>query len=281
MRRILLLLALAVATGLGAGTASAQTLERLKAGEPLRIGIRVDALPFSYIQDEKPGGFTVQLCRAVAGEIGQDAGLDRLKVQYVTVDTTERFQAVADGRIDLLCGASTATLKRRQLVDFSIPFFIDGASVLVRADGPEGFADLAGKRIGVRRSTSTADRLAATLTEVGIDAQIVPVDVHDEGISRLESGDIDAYFADRAILQFLLLERGMPMAFQLSDQYFSYEPYALALPRGDSDFRLAVDSALSRIYRSGAIDEIFDSTFGNAQRSELLNALYVISALPE
>lgn len=275
-----LLLSLCLLAG-AAGAAEAQVIERLRSGEPLRLGIRVDAAPFSYLQDDKPAGYTVQLCRAVAGELGQEIGLSRIAVQYVTVDTAERFQAVADGRIDLLCGAATATLQRRQLVDFSIPIFIDGASVLVRADGPTGFDQLAGKRIGVRRATSTEERLAATLESSGIEAQIVPVDVHDEGFSRLKSGDIDAYFADRAILQFLLLQRDLPAEFGLSSQYFSYEPYALALPRGDSDFRLAVDAALSRLYRSGAIGEVFESSFAGAEQSDLLKALFIVSALPE
>lgn len=277
---IRLLLSLCLLAG-AAGAAEAQVIERLRAGEPLRLGIRVDAAPFSYLHEEKPAGYTVQLCRAVAGEMAQDLGLPRIEVQYVTVDTAERFQAVADGRVDLLCGAATATLERRRLVDFSIPVFIDGASVLVRTDGPAGFDELAGKRIGVRRATSTADRLGATLESFGIEAAVVEVDVHDEGFSRLKTGDIDAYFADRAILQFLLLQHDLPADFALSSQYFSYEPYAIALPRGEDDLRLAVDSALSRIYRSGAIKEIFASTFRQAEQSELLKALFIVSALPE
>jgi len=60
------------------------------------------------------------------------------------------------------------------------------------------------------------------------------------------------------------------------------EPYALALARGDSDFRLAVDRALSRIYRSGEIAAVFARTFGDQmQPSDTLKTLYLISALPE
>ncbi|SMF13571.1 amino acid ABC transporter substrate-binding protein, PAAT family [Tistlia consotensis] len=275
-----LLLLLGLLAGL-AGAARAGTIERLEAGEPLRLGVRVDAAPFSYLVDDKPAGYSVQLCRAVAGEIAQDLELAKVSIQYVSVDTDERFRAVADGRIDLLCGAATATLARRRLVDFSIPTFIDGAGVLVRADGARQFAELAGKRIGVRRATSTADRLQTTLKSSGIAAEVVPLDAHEEGFSRLQSGDIDAYFADRAILQSLMIGHGLPADLRLSPQYLSYEPYALALPRGDSAFRLAVDTALSRLYRSGAIKEIFASAFGKAEQSDLLKALYIVSALPE
>jgi len=67
----------------------------------------------------------------------------------------------------------------------------------------------------------------------------------------------------------------------LSNQQLTYEPYALGLPKGDGDFRLAVDRALSRIYRSGGIGTLFKETFGaNAQPTAELKALYRISALP-
>ena len=66
------------------------------------------------------------------------------------------------------------------------------------------------------------------------------------------------------------------------NNYFSLEPYALALPHGDEDFRLAVDRALSHIYRSGEIAIVFAHTFGNQmQPSDILKTLYSVSALPD
>jgi polar amino acid transport system substrate-binding protein/glutamate/aspartate transport system substrate-binding protein len=68
---------------------------------------------------------------------------------------------------------------------------------------------------------------------------------------------------------------------RLADDYLSVEPNALALPRGDSDFRLAVDRALSHIYRSGEIVPIFERTFGGkAKPGQILQTLYLISGLP-
>jgi len=56
----------------------------------------------------------------------------------------------------------------------------------------------------------------------------------------------------------------------------------LALPRGDNDFRLAVDRALSHIYRAGEIAGIFERTFGGkAKPSQILQTLYLISGLPD
>ena len=96
----------------------------------------------------------------------------------------------------------------------------------------------------------------------------------------LDAGDITAYFADRAILGYLVDMSGEPDTLRIADQYLSIEPYALALPRGDSDFRLAIDRALSHVYKSGEIGTIFASVFG-APPNDTLKTLYLISTLPE
>ena len=69
---------------------------------------------------------------------------------------------------------------------------------------------------------------------------------------------------------------------RVAEQVLTLEPYALALRRGDNDFRLAVDRALSRIYRSGEIVEIFSALFWkNFDISPALQALYQVSGLPD
>jgi ABC-type amino acid transport substrate-binding protein len=200
----------------------------------------------------------------------------------VPVTTADRFDAIEDGKIDLLCGATTATLKRRERVDFSVPTFIDGAGVLLRKDGPATFANLAGKKVGVRAATTTEEALKNTLERQRMEATVVLVDSHEDGLAKLEAGEIAAYFADQGILIFLISRSKTPDNLRLGERQFTLEPYALGLSRGDTDFRLAVDRSLSRLYRSGEVERIFKNNFGaNATQSELLRALYVISALPE
>ena len=63
---------------------------------------------------------------------------------------------------------------------------------------------------------------------------------------------------------------------------FEVDPYGFALPRGDADFRLAVNRALAGVYRGVALDQIFVRWFGpNLQPSELLQAVYLINAYPD
>jgi ABC-type amino acid transport substrate-binding protein len=281
-RCLALVAILALPAAVAPTTAAADTLAAIEERGSLRIGVRTDATAFSFTdQLGEPAGYTVQLCRAVAADLKQQLGLDELTIDYVEVSTEDRFDSIIEGRIDLLCGATTVTLARRAMVDFSSPTFITGMGVLYRTDGPASFAELAGQTIGVRQGTTTADVLEDELTAAGLVATFRAVDSHQEGVAALKDGSIDAYFADRAILVFLALTDPEPATLQVGERLFSHEPYALAMPLGDTAFRLAVDSALSRIFRSEAIDRIYTASFGDIEPGDILRAVYLLSAIPD
>ena len=143
--------------------AQAQTLERVRERH-LQDRLSRGRRPFSFRDTlGEPAGYSVQLCRLIAAQVKQALGLDKISIEYVPVGTEDRFQAVQDGRIDILCSADTVTLSRRELVDFSLFTFLDGAAVLLRADGPEEFEGLVGQKIGVRDATTTEEALRNTL----------------------------------------------------------------------------------------------------------------------
>jgi ABC-type amino acid transport substrate-binding protein len=96
---------------------------------------------------------------------------------------------------------------------------------------------------------------------------------------RAGGGEIDVYFADQAILSGQVRSSGSAAGLAISQGIFTHEPYALALPRGDEDFRLIVDRALSHLYRTGAILNLFERHFGRPGPSVKL--FYRMSALPE
>jgi len=91
--------------------------------------------------------------------------------------------------------------------------------------------------------------------------------------------ELDAFFGDRAILLDLILQKQMSGTLALGAQHMTYEPYALALARGDEDFRLAVDRELSRIYGERDSRVLFTKYFGRP--SETTNILFLLSSLPE
>jgi polar amino acid transport system substrate-binding protein/glutamate/aspartate transport system substrate-binding protein len=269
-------------TGFFTGTASAGALDRISQEKAIRIAYREDAPPFSY-KDKigEPVGFMVDLCREVAKKLADQLQLASLNVVYVPVTAADRFEAIQQQKADLLCEPTSATLSRREIVGFSIPTFVDGASLMIRADGPHDLKAMAGKKIGVLGGTTTEQSLRDSLKAAGITSDIIPAKTHAEGVALLAEGKISAYFADRSILVSLINHSKAPGKLMLAENYLSVEPYALALPRGDEEFRLAVDRALSHIYRSGEIGPLFKRTFGDAKPGQVLGTLYFITGLPD
>ena len=274
MRRLVILATLLV---IASPAAIAGTLERVHDTGVFRIGYRADARPYSF-QDAKgrPAGYIVDLCEEVAAALGPGVRID-----YVLVHAGERFESVRDGKIDILCDPSSVTIARREIVDFSLPTYLDGAGVLSRVSDPvQRFEDLAGKRVGVLIGTTTEHMLRDSMDKLGLKTDIVAVRDHRNGMELVMDAKLDAYVADRGILAAMLRQGGRP-GFELSKQYFSYETYALALPRNDSAFRLLVDKTLARLYRTGKIKTILAKTFGTGPMDDMLNAMFVINALPQ
>ena len=264
--------------------ALADTIDKIKADQTIRIAYREDAPPFSYkdANAAEPAGYIVEMCRAVVAKLKDDLGVPALKVAYVPVTAANRFDAIAKGDADLLCEATSATLARREKVDFSIPTFVDGAGLLSRDPKLGKIAGLTGRKIGVLAGTTTEDELRRQLQKAGIPADIIPAKTHAEGLAMIDSGKTSAYFADRSILMFMVKDAKDPSKLFIADNYLTVEPYALALPRGDDRFRLAVDTALSHIYRSGEIGAIFDKAFaGKAKLAGIAQMVYVIAGLPD
>lgn len=268
----------------GTMPAMAGEIDKLRGSQTIRIAYRDDAPPFSLKQanNTEPSGYMINLCQRVAQKLAEQLGISSLKITYVPVTAQNRFDAIEKQDADLLCEATSVTLSRRAHVDFSIPTFIDGASVMLTDKSIREFKLLAGKKIGVLDGTTTETELRTALKTTGISADLVPVKSHADAVDLLQTGKITAYFADRSILLYLAQNSKDPKKLFIATEPMSIELYALALPRGDDDFRLAVDTALSRIYRTDEINGILTQSFGDKARpSDPVKALYAMWALPD
>jgi len=268
----------------GSGPASAGTIDTIRAAQTIRIAYREDAPPFSYKSESssEPAGYMVNVCRTVVKELGQQLDMPSLKIAYVPVTAANRFDKIEKHDADLLCEATSATLSRRKQVDFSIATFADGASLMTTDANIHELKVLSGRKVGVLAGTTTEKVLHDMLDDQKITAEVILAKTHDDGLAMLDSGKISAYFGDRSILMFLANRSKAQNKLFIADEYFTMEPYALALPHGDEDFRLAVDTALSHIYRHGEIGRIFIETFaGKVKPTETIKALYRLSALPD
>jgi ABC-type amino acid transport substrate-binding protein len=280
----LAMIGMCVAFASPASGATSPTLDRIKERGSIVFSYRNAAPPFSYRDREgRIKGYSVDLCLRVAALIQKELGLRELQIEWVSVEAATRLDAVATGKVDADCGTTTISLSRMEKVDFSIPIYVDGGGVLVRAKKkPTQMADLKGKRIAVISGTTTEQALTRALSSLGVQASLVQVTNSGEGMTLLDRGEVDGYAGDRVVLANLKLRAPNPNALAFVNGDFSYEPYGIAVRRDDPDFKLAVNRALVGLYRTGDIDGIFQRWLGALGRpGTLLHAMFYLNTLPE
>ena len=287
MRRRVMI-ALATVMALGFTTAHAQTrtgtLKKVMDSGTLTIGYRENALPFSFTgSDGKPTGYSIDLCKEIAGAISQELSLPNMTVNWVPVTPETRIDAVANGTVDIECGSTTASLSRQEKVDFTLMTFVDAASLLIaEGSGLRTIQDLAGKRIGVVPGTTTERAVDNFLRTANLSATVVPMKDHDEGLAALQTSKIEAYASDRTILIGLVLQARGTARYALVSDDLSYEPHGFMVRRDDSAFRLVANRTLARIYRSGAIGQVYAKWFGSLGKpTPALVLMYALQGLPE
>jgi ABC-type amino acid transport substrate-binding protein len=282
-RTLALIVAACVAAVLSAA-ATAQTLDKIRKQGTITLGYIDGAAPFSYADGNgDPQGYSVELCRTIAEGIAAQLERSQLKMRWVKLTIQNRIDAVRRKQVDLECSTTTWTLGRQRLVDFSLVTFLDGGSVLTKlSSDTRRLADLAGKRVAVITGTTTEKALRESLTRGLVAAEVVTIKTRDEGMELLRQGQVDGLASDRTTLIGVAVKGASGESYKLLEEDFSIEQYAFMMPRGDADFRLAVNRVLARLYRSGDIRRVYDRWLGPlGPPSPLLSATYFIQGLAE
>ena len=262
------------------------TLQHVADTGEFTIGYVPDAPPLSFTdKDGNPSGYSLALCKSVAAAVRKATGLEEMEISYVPLTLPEeRLSAVEDGTVDIECGASTVTLSRRERVDFSLLTFITGGAVLSLKASPIPSIDiLEGKTIAVIEGTTTHATLRqfSEVNEYGFTLRII--DTHSKGMELLDAGKVDGYATDRAMIVGQVLLSADAALYTISADVFSFEPHALMLKRGDTDFRLVVDRALENLYRTARIRRIYFDWIGRYGEplSPIMEAIYEFQAVGE
>ncbi|MBZ9656263.1 amino acid ABC transporter substrate-binding protein [Phyllobacterium lublinensis] len=272
MRRFLLA---SLALCLSVFASAAATLDTVIQRGTMRIGYIADQTPFSSTKaGADPTGYTIDLCNKIADEVERQ--IPQLKREFIEMTLANGFDAVKNGNLDLLCGAITVNLKRREIVDFSQPIFLTGATALLRKDSPDYLQSLfldhpavravsqhaSTRVIGVRANTTTVAILREALELQVSKTKLADFETHEDGLKALEDHKIDAYIADQVLLISLATRARNPSSLEIGDRLFTHEPYAIALPRDDANFRLLADRALTNFYMSDDFLPLLETYFG-------------------
>lgn len=261
MRRLLFLITiLAVALGVAAGAwAGEGTLEKIAKSGVFTVGTRTASPPFGYINKQNEWvGFSIDLAKLVHQGIEKKLGKSvKLELKESKPDT--RIPLLTSGAVDLIAGTMTDTRPRRDSVDFSLTFFVTGAQFLVKEGSPiRGIQDLAGKRVGAQQGSTNERALRERVPQ----AQLVVFPDQPAGFTALVQGRVDTYTNDGIQLWGLKYKAPNPSEWKVVGDFYTYEPYGMALRKGDSDFRAVVNNALMEALEGGEYFKIYDKWFG-------------------
>jgi polar amino acid transport system substrate-binding protein/glutamate/aspartate transport system substrate-binding protein len=256
---IALMLVLALAAAAPA-LAQSPTLDKINQSGTLVIGTRTGSPPFAYVnKDNQWVGFSIDLVeQAILPALGKKLG-KAIKLEKKESTPPTRIPLLSSSAVDLIAGTMTDTRARRDSVDFSLTFFVTGAQFLVKKGSPvRGIQDIAGKRIAAQQGSTNARILRARVPT----AQLREFPDQPAAFQALVQGQVDAFTNDGIQLAGLKVKAPRPDDWAIVGDFFSYEPYGMAMRKNDSDFRAVVNNGLMEAIESGKYFELYEKWFG-------------------
>jgi ABC-type amino acid transport substrate-binding protein len=253
---------LVMLAGLAGPAAAESTLEKVGRTGVFVVGTRTGSPPFAFVgKDNQWGGFSVDLARLVHAAVEKKVARP---VRFALKESTPatRIALLETGVVDLIAGTMTITRTRRESVDFSLAFFVTGAQFLVRKGSPiHGLRDIGGRRIAVLQG-STQEK---AIRERQPSARLSMFSDQPAAFAALSQGKVDAYSNDGVQLAGLRAKSANPAEWEVVGDFYTYEPYGMALRRNDSEFRNLVDATLMEALESGAYQKLYDRWFGQGE----------------
>jgi ABC-type amino acid transport substrate-binding protein len=238
------------------------TLQKIYETGVIRIGHRENSPPFAFLDAQRrPIGYSLDLCDVVVEQVGEHLH-QSLRVEYVPVSPTNRFDLVKSGAVDLECGSTTASSERRTTFDFSPAIFVTGTKLLVkRGSGIRSLRDLQGKTVVLTSGTVHADSVPRLAQRQKVAIQFVFAPDHDASFKILAEGKADAFANDDIQLYGAIALRNAASDYRVVGDFLTYADYALMFRRGDAEFAEVVNQAFERMAKSGETRAIYRRWF--------------------
>jgi ABC-type amino acid transport substrate-binding protein len=261
MKRIFaILLYLSMILSFSAVAFAETTLEKINRTGVLTIGTRTGVQGFAFIDNKNEWScFSIDLVeQAIAPELSKKLG-KAIKVEKKESTPPTRIPLLTSNAVDLIAETMTDTRSRRENVDFSLTYFLTGAQFLVKKGSPiKGVQDIAGKRIAALQNSTSA----RIMKEKYPSAQLVEVSDQSAAFQALAQEQVDAYTSDGTYLAGLIGKAQNPGDWLIAGDFYTYEPYGMAMRRNESDFRELVNNGLMEAIESGKYFELYEKWFG-------------------
>jgi len=210
--------------------------------------------PFEF-QDKNTGkyiGFDMDLINAI-GKV------NNWNVEVRSMNFDGIVPALESSSVDMAISAMTITSEREKKVDFSLPYYQSGQSIVVQASNNtiKGWDDLKGKKIGVQIATTGADEARKIPG-----AQITDYNTINEAFMALKNGNVDAVVNDYPVNAYFIKQGNNDV--KLVGDLRTSEVYGIAVPKGKKEILDKVNSALLTLKKNGEFAKIYEKWFGQA-----------------
>jgi glutamate/aspartate transport system substrate-binding protein len=239
------------------------TLKKVQETGTITVGHRDSSIPLSYLDDKlQPVGFSIDLCKHVAGAVKAKLGNPNLSVRYNPVTSATRIPLVANGTVDIECGSTANMTSRQKQVGFSYTFFVPQFKWIARAGSNITTADdLRGRTVAVTAGTNTALFVNKMNNEEKLAMTILQGKDHAESFLLVETGRAGAWMEDDILIAGFRANAKNPADFKLLDKSYPSDPYALMIRRDDQQFKTLVDETLAKLMRSGEFEKLYAQWF--------------------
>lgn len=240
-----------------------ETLRKIKDTGTLTIGYRESSIPFSYLDSQqKPVGFSIDLCQKIADKIKQNLALPNLAVKQVAVNSSNRIPLVANGTVDIECGGTANNLARQKQVSFSVATFAGQPRWLVRTDsGFKKSSDLKDKTVVVTQGSNAVGFVRKINEDEKLGMQIIQAKDHGESMLTLSNGRAVAFLEDDILLAGERANSSNPAAYTFLQGGYEVGYYGLMFKKDDAGFKAVVDGVLMTMMKDGSFEQVYKTWF--------------------
>ena len=226
--------------------------------DKLIVGID-DAFPPMGFRDENGEitGFDIDFANAMSEKLGKE-------LEFQTIDWTMKEAELNAGNIDLIWNGYSISDKRREQVDFSVPYLKNKQVILTMADSTiDTKADLADKVVGAQAGSTAVDAVETEpeVRDTFKDSKLVTYENNNDVLMDLEAGRLDAVVADEVLIKYYINKKGAEK-FKILEENFGEEEYGVGMRKGDTAFLEAFNTAYEELKADGTLTKISQEWFG-------------------
>ncbi len=231
--------------------------ELIKRRQELRIGVALDlpGMGFLNAKTQEMQGAEVELGRMLARELFGQA----FEPTFLGVDPGERIPSLLNQKADLVIAQLTITEERKELIDFSVPYFVAKEALLVLKESSiTEFEDLNNQKIAVAEGSVTFQRFS----KCDLLVKLIPTKTESGGIALLENRTVDAMANDDINLMLLLRSLTNSGKFRLVDigEKFPSKYFGIGVRKNNPKLVSFLNESLLEYSRSGLLEMLFGLT---------------------